>query len=107
MIRDMLALDLQDEGAAVSAAVDGQEAIEFLRQEQPDLILLDILMPNKDGFAVLKFLREQHSSVPVIMLTNLSSPDHERTCRELGAKHFIIKSELDTGDLWGRIKKFL
>jgi CheY-like chemotaxis protein len=107
MIRDMLALDLQEQGAGVTIAVDGEEAIEFLKEHQPDLILLDILMPKKDGFAVLEFLRQQHSAIPVVMLTNLSSPDHERTCRDLGARDFIIKSELDTGELWDRVKRYM
>lgn len=107
MIREMIALDLQEEGASVTTAADGAEAIEILRRERPDLILLDILMPRKDGFAVLEFLRSQAIPVPVVMLTNLSSPDQERACRNLGAKDFIIKSELDTGELWERVQKYL
>lgn len=107
MIREMIALDLKEEGANVIAVTDGEEAIDCVRRTRPDLILLDVLMPKKDGFAVLEFLREQNSSVPVVMLTNLSSTEHEINCRRLGAKDFIVKSELDTGGLWERIKRYL
>jgi DNA-binding response OmpR family regulator len=107
MIREMVALDLREEGANVSVAVDGEEAIDMIKREKPDLVLLDILMPKKDGYAVLDFLRAQGDATPVVMLTNLGSPDQEQHCRRLGANDFIVKSELDTGDLWKRIKGHL
>lgn len=107
MLRDLIALDLKDAGATVIVAQDGQEAIEKLENLQPDLILLDLLMPRKDGFAVLQHLREGGRALPVVMLSNLSSSEEKDKCRVLGARDFIIKSELDTGDLWGKIKKHL
>jgi two-component system, OmpR family, response regulator VicR len=107
MIRDMLLLDLEEHGVQVETAVDGEEALEMLSESTPDLILLDILMPRKDGFAVLAWLADNKPSIPVVMLSNLSSPDHERTCRTFGAKDFIVKSELDVGEIWERIEKFL
>jgi DNA-binding response OmpR family regulator len=107
MIREMITLDLRDAGVRVLTAVDGEEAIAMLEDARPDLILLDILMPKKDGFAVLEHLQKAKRKIPVVMLTNLDSAEQENRCRSLGVQDFMVKSELDTGDLWERIKKHL
>jgi DNA-binding response OmpR family regulator len=104
MLRDMITLDLQDEGMAVETASDGELALEMIKANPPDLLLLDILMPKKDGFAVLQFLQEEGYNFPVVMISNLSSPDEAEKCKQLGARDFIVKSELDVGDLWKKIK---
>jgi two-component system OmpR family response regulator len=107
MIREMLTLDLRDAGVQVLTAEDGEEAIAMLETARPDMVLLDILMPKKDGFAVLQHLRSAGADMPVVMLTNLGSPEQEDACRKLGVRDFLVKSELDTGDLWERIRKHL
>lgn len=74
----------------VNAASDGSEALEMLRQMQPDLILLDIMMPNMDGFQFLTHLRKQ-SSTPVIMITARDKETDIVHGFELGADDYIVK----------------
>ena len=100
-------MDLEEEGAKVLLAEDGEEAMKILKNVSPDLLLLDLLMPKLDGFGVLKQWKQKGFSFPVIMLSNLSNPEQEQQCRDLGAKDFIIKSQLDAGELWGLIQQYL
>jgi CheY-like chemotaxis protein len=107
MLRDLIVMDLQEEGVRVEVASDGDEAIEIMRTKAPDLVLLDLLMPKKDGYAVLEFIREGGYSFPTVVLSNLSSPDQREKCKGLGARDFIVKSDLNTGDLWEKVKGYL
>jgi two-component system response regulator VicR len=72
---DVLSILLEDEGYEMVAAKDGAEALEKMESENPDLIILDLLMPRVDGFAVLKKMRdpenERWSEIPVIILTSV------------------------------------
>jgi two-component system response regulator VicR len=104
---EMIAFDLEEQGASVMRAKDGEEAIQMMNKQQPDLLLLDLLMPKKDGFDVLKYVRKKGYAFPVVIISNLSAPLEERLCRDLGAKDYLIKSQFDTGDLWERVKKYL
>jgi DNA-binding response OmpR family regulator len=61
--------ELEDEGYEVVTANSGREALEVFDRENPDLVTLDILMPDMDGIQVLRYLKEKKPSVPVIMLT--------------------------------------
>lgn len=105
LLRDMLQLDLQEQGATVTVTRDGEEAIAAMEREAPHLLLLDLIMPRKDGFAVLQYIRDKGYDFPVIVLSNLSDPTQERRCKELGARDFLVKSNLGTGELWEHLKK--
>ncbi len=61
--------ELEDEGYEVVTANSGKEALEVFDRESPDLVTLDILMPDMDGIQVLRYLKEKNPSIPVIMLT--------------------------------------
>lgn len=81
---------LQGQGFDVSTAYDGREALEVFHSERPDLILLDVMMPNMDGFQFLSRIRTE-SDIPVIMITaKQQEPDIIRGF-ELGADDYIIK----------------
>ncbi len=72
-ILDLYAISFQREGFIVYTANDGKQAIEKFHDKKPDILLLDIMMPNVDGYAVLREVRKDHKKyVPVIMLTNLN-----------------------------------
>jgi two-component system KDP operon response regulator KdpE len=83
-------LNLELEGYQVAEAGDGMEALEKVRDELPDLVLLDVMMPEMDGFETLKRLREI-STVPVIMLTVKGDEEDRIRGLELGADDYVTK----------------
>ncbi len=107
ILRHMMIMGLQDEGQEVLVGRDGQEVIDLLRGHAPDLVLLDLIMPKVDGFAVLTHIQEKGIEIPVIILSNISDPDDIERCRKLGAVDFIVKSDLEHDDLWPVVSKHL
>ena len=94
---------LKVEGFEVLTTSDGKSALELLEQQDPDLILLDIMMPGEfNGLDVLYYVREW-SNVPIIMLTEYSHPDSIRKALEDGADDYITKP-FSTQILVARIK---
>jgi two-component system KDP operon response regulator KdpE len=89
MVR-FIQLNLEHDGYQVISAYNGREALEQVRSQLPNLILLDVMMPDLDGFEVLKRIRDQ-SSVPVIMLTAKGEEDDRVHGLELGADDYITK----------------
>jgi len=92
-LRTLLRLNLEHEGYTVSEAPDADAALALARRSFPDLILLDIQMPNRDGWAVLTAMRDDPvlSAVPVVMLTGNADESTEWRARELGAVAFVTK----------------
>ena len=80
----------QEEGFEVLTAFDGLEGLQKVREEHPDLIILDIVMPKLDGFQFLDLLR-QNSSTPVVVLTGVHDKSRLRTTLDLGANGYVIK----------------
>jgi DNA-binding response OmpR family regulator len=78
----------------VLLAENGSGAIQLAQKEQPDLILLDIILPDKDGFSVLKTLKKDKATqaIPVILLTNLGQVQDQKYGQELGAQDYLIKA---------------
>jgi len=92
-IREVVRRVLAQEGYDVMEAEDGEAALEKAFREIPDLIVLDVMMPVMDGFAVLRGLRETPSTqdIPVILLTAVDPAEGERRGMELGVEHYITK----------------
>jgi DNA-binding response OmpR family regulator len=105
---DLLAFNLKKAGFAIGTAIDGVEAIKKARSLQPDLILLDLMLPELDGFAVCETLRRNAAtaSTPIIMLTALSSELARLAGMESGANEYITKP-FNLKDLLARIKQAL
>ena len=93
MNRDLLSRRLQRQGHKVIMAEDGQQALEKLRLEQFDLILLDIMMPVMNGYQVLEHLKADRNlrHIPVIMISALDDVDSVVRCIELGAEDYLFK----------------
>ena len=92
-IRKMVAYTLKSQGYSVTSAADGQEALEALARERFEGIILDINMPQLDGFTLLKKIRtEAHTaSIPVIMLTTEGQERDKKEAMALGANAYIVK----------------
>lgn len=89
-IADIVKFNLEKEGYVVDLAYDGEEAIEKVYEILPDLILLDIMLPKKDGFQVLREIREEFK-IPVLMLTAKEEEVDKVLGLELGADDYITK----------------
>lgn len=103
---ETIQLSLEEHGATVKIARNGEEAIEMIDKHQPALLLLDLLMPKKDGFAVLMHVKDKKYSFPIVILSNLSDEMDDERCKELGVKDYYIKSDMDEDELWPKIKKY-
>ena len=98
-------LNLEHDGFLVIEAYRGMDGIRILREQLPDLILLDVMMPDIDGFEVLRMVREV-SSVPVIMLTAKGEEDDRIKGLEMGADDYITKP-FSPRELTSRVKAVL
>lgn len=101
-IADILKFNLEKEGYQVVCAYDGDEAISVADQEDPNLVLLDIMLPSKDGMEVCREIRKNHS-MPIIMLTAKDSEIDKVLGLELGADDYVTKP-FNNRELIARVK---
>jgi len=101
-LRETLAYTLKKEGYQVQTAVDGRAALEMARQSRPDLILLDIMLPEMDGFEVCRVLRREMST-PILMLTARDDEIDRVVGLEVGADDYLSKP-FSMRELMARVK---
>ena len=90
-IADLLALHLRDEGYAVDVVDDGDEALEHALSEAVDLVVLDIMLPGRDGFDICRRIREEKRQLPILMVTAKTEEIDKVLGLELGADDYITK----------------
>ncbi len=99
---------LADEGHQVTVASDGQEALELVKTDLPDVILLDLLMANVGGLEFLKsFQAAKHPQTKIIVFSNLSSPELAKEAMSLGATTYLTKSNFTPGQIADLIQDLL
>lgn len=108
-LRDMYASRLGYEGYEIVIATDGKEGLAKAETEKPDLILLDIMIPNLSGFEVLKKLKSQNSTnnIPVIIMTVLDQESNKIKGLELGAEDYISKAKVMPDEVINKVKNIL
>lgn len=96
-------------GFEIIIAVDGEEAMNALLKEIPDVILLDLVLPKKDGFEVLKEIRANPKlkSIPVLIASNLGQKEDIDRGMGLGATDYIVKSDMSLDDLVTKINSLI
>lgn len=104
-LANVLRDNLQTKGYTASIAFDGEMALERVKNEQPDLILLDLLLPKRDGFFVLKKLKEnpEWSGIPVIALSNLGDDENIKHALAMGADDYLVKSQNSINEVMDKI----
>lgn len=90
-LRTLVQSHLSLEGFDVETAANGHQAVAVLQKQEFDLVLLDLRMPDGDGFEVLRFLNERGSQVPVIVLTGVDDVSIASECVKLGAADYLTK----------------
>ena len=105
---EMLQIRLEANGYEIVTANDGVEGIEKVKSENPDLIILDIMMPKMDGYEVCEILKNdpQYSKIPIIFLSAKAQEDNMKIGKEEGAEAFV-KKPFETSDLLTKIEELL
>lgn len=100
-LSEVLKERFENEGFDVFVARDGEKALQLAMEKQPDLILLDIIMPKLDGLSMLKQLRgfDWGKGIRVIVLTNVNDSKQVHEALSLGARDFLVKSDWLISDL--------
>lgn len=108
---EMFKLKLNLEGYETITAEDGVSALKIIRNELPDLILLDMLLPRKDGFEILQELKtsidKKLKSIPVVVITNLSSEEDIYEAKRLGAYEYLVKVNTTPAEVISKISNIL
>lgn len=110
-LREICTKKLAKDGYKVYSAVDGEQAIANVEKIDPDIVLLDIILPALDGFQILSFIRaskkEALKKVPVIMLSNLGQEDDIKKAMEMGANDYLVKAHFTTEEIAAKIREVL
>jgi len=96
---------MKKEGYDVAIARDGEEGMKKVREYSPDLILLDMVMPKRDGFQVMEELAAdpELKKIPVIIVSNSGQPVEIDRVKKLGAKDWLIKTEFDPKEVVNKV----
>ncbi len=105
----MMARMLEAEGIACALASTGKEGLRRARQTKPRLIILDVILPDLDGFALLSKLKSDPATrhTPILIVSNLGQEEDVQQGLSLGAKDYIVKSDLSLDAVVAKVKKYL
>jgi len=105
-LRKVIKKKLLKEEYIVTEAIDGEAGLRMLKTDKPDLILLDLVLPEIDGFGVLARIKKDPilSKIPVIILSNLGQREDVQKALDLGADDYLIKSNFNPGEIVTRIE---
>jgi len=109
MLRKAAETMLRRQGYVVATASDGEEALQLIQSEQPDVIVLDLIMPKLQGFDVLLMLKQNALTlaIPVIVLSSLSQEQDKQEALDLGAVAYFNKSTFSLGELVKQVERTL
>ena len=101
--------ELASAGYQVFSAVDGMQGVETARAKQPDLILMDILMPKMNGYEATALLKsgDDTKHIPVVILSNLGQPEEVEQARAAGAEDFLVKVNYTPKDIIEKVKRYV
>jgi CheY-like chemotaxis protein len=102
-----LELKLKQEGFETKLVSNGKEAIDLLEKEKFDLLLLDLIMPEMNGFDVLRALNQKGIKIPVIVDSDLSQAEDVDKVKEMGAVDFFVKSDTSTAEMVEKVKQYI
>jgi DNA-binding response OmpR family regulator len=108
-LRELIVRKLEKEEYNVVEALDGEEGVRKIKEEKPDLVLLDLILPGIDGFEVLAKIKEDPlvEGIPVIILSNLGQREDVERGLKLGAVDYLVKAKFTPGEIVEKIKNNL
>ncbi len=102
-----LSMKLKHDGFETDVATNGSEAIEKLKNQSYDMVLLDLIMPVIDGFGVLEEIRNRKLQTPVIILSNLGQDEDRAKAKQLGAVDYFVKSNTPIAEIVARVQSII
>ncbi len=108
-LRELIARKLTQENFTISEAVDGEGGLKKIKEEKPDLVLLDLILPGIDGFEVLAKVKDDPAlaSIPVIILSNLGQREDVEKGMKLGAVDYLVKAHFTPNEIIEKVKTAL
>lgn len=108
-LADMYSIKFTQEGFDLKVASNGGQGLETVKKELPKLVLLDVILPGMDGFAVLKEIKSDDATkgIPVILLTNLGQDADMEKGKQLGAADYLVKASLTPGEVVEKVRALL
>lgn len=106
-LANALSLKLSNVGFETKIAKDGEEAINLIKTDGFDLVLLDLMMDKKDGFSVLEEMQKEKIKTPVIVTSNLGQQEDISRAESLGAVGYFVKSNTPLSDIVEKVKNIL
>ena len=110
VISSMYKTKLEADGFTILTADNGTQGLEMVLSEHPDLVMLDVIIPQLDGFSVLEEIRnngEAIRNIPVVLLTNLATTEDQEKGKKLGATDYLVKSNLTPTQVSEKVKEYL
>lgn len=108
-LRELIAQKLLKEGYDIVQAVDGEKGLKSVKDEKPDLVLLDLILPGIDGFEVLAKVKEDPvlSAVPIIILSNLGQKEDIERGLKMGANDYLIKAHFTPSEIIEKVRSVI
>ena len=108
-LRELMSQKIVKMGDDLVVAVDGEEGVKKTKEEKPEIVLLDLMLPGIDGFGVLSQIKAdpETSGIPVIILSNLGQKEDIDRALELGAADFLVKAHFTPQEIIEKIKQYL
>ncbi len=109
ILRELISQKLEKENYKISAAVDGEEGLKKTKEEKPDIVLLDLILPGIDGFGVLEEIKKdpEINKIPVVILSNLGQKEEIERGMNLGATDYLIKAHFTLSEIVVKVKNIL
>lgn len=108
-LSDMIARRVADTGALLIPVTDGAKAFDTVKTNKPDVVMLDLMIPNVSGFEVLRLIKAdpEIKTIPVIVLSNLSQEAEIKKVTDLGAEKFMVKAVVGLDEILPEIAKVI
>ncbi len=108
-LRELIVKKITKEGFEIKEAIDGPEALRKAKEERPDLILLDLILPGVDGFTVLSQFKQdaELKDIPVLILSNLGQKEEIKRGLDFGAVDYLVKANFTPSEIIEKIKQYL
>jgi DNA-binding response OmpR family regulator len=98
---------LEKNGYEVLVATNGADGLKGIKENKPDLVLLDIILPQMDGFTVLEKMKEENIKTPVVIISNSGQPVEVDRALKLGAKDYLVKAQFSPVDVIKKVEENL